>query len=87
MKMNSIIAMPRDCNYLAHHGVKGMKWGVRKQIKYEAKAQKYAAKEALALTTSGKNRAGTLRIANQMKADRQKAINNATTKKEQRQQK
>lgn len=82
---------------LYHHGVKGMKWGVRrtpeqlghkpsrgerKVAKLEEKSERYYHKEALARTTKGKNKLGDKRIDYEYQAKQQRALNDATSKKE-----
>jgi len=64
-------------NELSHHGVKGQKWGVRKEQKYQAKSDKWARKEEKARTNFGKNRASDRRIAYKYAAQQQHAINNS----------
>ena len=72
---------------MMHHGVKGMKWGVRKQLKYERKAQKWGNIENRMRTRTGKNLAGTVKLVYKHSASKQKAVNNAKTRKERLQQK
>ena len=66
---------------LYHHGVKGMKWGIRKEQKLMAKSDKWARKEERAKTRFGKNLASDQRIAYKYAADQQRAINNAGSRK------
>ena len=74
-------------NELSHHGVKGQKWGVRKEQKLMAKSDKWARKEEKARTRFGKNLASDNRIAYKYAADQQRAINNASGLKERMRQK
>lgn len=66
---------------LYHHGIKGMKWGVRKEQKLMAKSDKWARREERAKTRFGKNLASDQRIAYKYAADQQRAINNAGSRK------
>ena len=62
---------------LYHHGVKGMKWGVRKEQKLMAKSDRWARREERAKTRFGKNLASDQRIAYKYAADQQRAVNNS----------
>lgn len=51
-----------DSNYLCHHGVKGMKWGRRKQRYAQKSIKKYGSKkEAVAALTRKANRGAKVR--------------------------
>ena len=67
---------------LSHHGVKGQKWGVRKEQKYQAKSDKWAKREAKARTSFGKNYASDMRIYYKYGVDQQRAENNSKGIKE-----
>lgn len=67
---------------LSHHGVKGMKWGVRKEQKMLAKSNKWARREEKARTNLVKNYASDKRIGYKYAAEQQRAINNSKTVKE-----
>lgn len=67
---------------LSHSGVKGMKWGVRKEQKYQAKSDKWARREAKARTSFGKNYASDMRIYYKYGVDQQRAENNSKNLKE-----
>lgn len=70
---------------LYHYGVKGMKWGIRKAEKYEAKSKKWAEKEAKAKTNFGRNRAGGKRISYKYAAKGERAAASAPDRKSRRQ--
>lgn len=85
-RMNYYISNPHP-DELYHYGVKGMKWGIRRAEKYEAKSRKWADKEAKARTDFGRNRAGTKRISYKYAAIGERAAASASDKKSRRQQK
>lgn len=67
---------------LYHHGVKGMKWGVRNEDKYAARSQKWAKREAGAKTKIGKRFAGYYRIENKYKGEKARSIRKANNGRE-----
>lgn len=67
---------------LYHHGVKGMKWGVRREDKYAARSQKWAKREANATTKVGKHFAGYYRIENKYKSEKARDIRKANDGRE-----
>ena len=66
---------------LYHHGVKGMKWGVRKEKEYEAKEKKWAAKEDKAKRKGQKNRAEYNKYQYRFLKENQRAANASKTAK------
>lgn len=64
---------------LYHYGVKGMKWGVRKEQKYEAKENKWGVREELARSNFGKNRATTKKLGYRLAKENQRAANESKT--------
>lgn len=71
-----------DDNYLAHYGVKGMRWGVRKANYYDSRVSANMKKADKALTSYGKARALNKAEINKYYADRARRREKANTLKD-----
>lgn len=68
-------AVPARSNELYHYGVPGMKWGVRKAERYEAKARSHAAKVGTSKTRLGKSYHNYMSYANEVAGGNQRVRN------------